>query len=275
MVESCAVSRLGYFWIGKAIWMVTAECSGLTYPTNIPPPILFFHIEPPKSYLWFSIVNVAKIGIFLLRGVIMEHDVDLEDLLEGLDAELAKIGVRYRIVACGGFVLQRRYYEDPNSRKTADVDSISHLTDQIRLAAMQVGQTRLAGMGPDVTFQWLNDRVLEGLRLDKKLPEGWFERSLEEQAIFEGPKGFLLIFPLPQFEMILTKLHAVLGDLTSGSRKISAKFEQDLRDLKALGYNADMIADLGHAFQKMMPWRKRIFTSKDSILARLEALAKD
>lgn len=201
----------------------------------------------------------------------MPSEINIEDLLEDLDLELSNRGLRERIIACGGFVLRRRYYQQ-DDRKTDDLDSMTALEDSLRLAAMEVGRRRLQGLGPDATFNWINDRVRETLNLHEKLPPDWEERSYREVPIWEGTKGSLIVYPLPHFEMILTKLNALLGDLTGGSRTLTSKAEQDLRDLKILGYNTEMVADLATSFRKMMPWGKRLRTSRSKILRRLQIL---
>jgi hypothetical protein len=135
--------------------------------------------------------------IFLLRKVVMQS------LVENLDEELfySNPGSKFKIIAYGGYVIQSLY----GGGNTRDVDSMSDLSD-LNHAIKKINQSKLGG---NEDHQWMNDDGMKFFFFHETLPEGWEERSFEQNPIFIGKS--LTIYPLSRRDMGLTKLFGMMS----------------------------------------------------------------
>lgn len=145
-------------------------------------------------------------------------------LLEDLDVSLRRHGIKLKAICCGGFVMQMRY---ASPRQTGDIDTVSHLPDEVQHLASEAGRARISDEHEFQQVDWINDTTALW-RLGEKLPEGWRHRAFDEEPIVNLPN--VRLYPLSRDDMIFAKLYAV-----ATGRATAAKTETDEEDLERLG----------------------------------------
>ncbi len=118
------------------------------------------------------------------------------DLLKKLDDSLDELT---SVIVCGGLVIHLRY----GGVRSLDIDSMTYLQQRLGVAIRSIAEKT----GEDEN--WFNDDAVKFYNFDQTLPEGWEDRSWQEEPIFAGK--FLKLYPLAKRDLILTKLFGVFS----------------------------------------------------------------
>lgn len=163
---------------------------------------------------------------------------DPRPLFDHLDKTLAGLDQRLEAVVCGSMVVKLVW---GRSLPTADIDLITRLEQNVKLAVIEAGEAMLGAEAGNAIY-WLNDAVTSW-RFDEKLPAGWLERAKNEDPLYEGKR--LILRRLSDRDLALTKIYAIFTRGSAGVLK-------DVKDLKVMGLSSDEVLDLLPDAAKML-----------------------